>query len=85
MGVFIGLLGMHIVADKETKAVFPGELNIVNRLRDKYLKAGLFGCFYGAANRLFFAPPLIITKEQVDRALDLMYPIIASLKDVKVK
>ena len=69
------LLGIGIVADKETKAEFPKELDVFSRLREEFLKAGLFGRFYGFVDRLYFTPPLTITKEEVDRALDLMYPI----------
>ncbi len=79
------LLGMSIVADKETNAEFPKEVNLMSRLREEYLKAGLFGRFHGLREFVSFAPPLIITKEEVDKALDIMYPIIAGLKDIKVK
>ena len=51
------------------------------RIRDEFLKAGLYVRVYSQQNRVYFSPPLIITKEEVDKALDLMYPIIDGLKD----
>ena len=79
------LLGIGIVADKETKAEFPKELDVFGRLREQHLRAGLFGRFYGFVERLYFTPPLTITKEEIDKALDLIYPMVAGLKEIKVK
>jgi len=78
------LLGLGIVADKETKAEFPKELDVMGRLREQHLKAGLFGRFYGFVDRLYFTPPLTVTKEEIDKALDLIYPMVVGLKDIKV-
>lgn len=77
------LLSIGIVADKETNADYPKELNILGKLKKEHLDAGLLNRFYSFRPRAYFAPPLIITKEQIDEALDLMYPIIAGLKDMK--
>jgi len=30
-------------------------------------------------NRIAFAPPLVITTEEIDEALDILYPIVANL------
>ena len=79
------LLGIGIVADKETKAEFPKELDVFSKLREEFFNAGLFGRFYGFVDRLYFTPPLTITKEEVDKALELMYPMVAALKGIKVK
>jgi 4-aminobutyrate aminotransferase-like enzyme len=36
-------------------------------------------------DRLAFAPPLIITEEEADRELDILYAVLAGLKDLKIK
>ena len=78
------MLGIEIVADKARKAVFPRELNIVQKIQDRALEKGLFvrtsdiGSTPG--ERIAFAPPLIITTQEVDKALDILYPIVADLK-----
>lgn len=79
------LLGMGIVADKETMAEFPTEVDVIGRVKEECLKAGLFGRFYGFRHMVYFSPPLIITKEEVDKGLDALYPIMAGLNDLKVK
>jgi adenosylmethionine-8-amino-7-oxononanoate aminotransferase len=78
------LLSIGIVADKETNTEFPKEVNILGKLKKAHLEAGLLNRFYSFRPRAYFAPPLIITKEQVDEALNLMYPIIADLQNIKI-
>ena len=53
------------------------------RIRDEFLKAGIFGRFYGFRDMIYLSPPLIMTKEEVDKGLDALYPIMAGLKDIK--
>lgn len=78
------MLGIEIVADKGTKATFDSNLHIMQQLQDKALEKGMFirtaeitSC---PGDRICFAPPLIITKEEVDKALDILYQILADLK-----
>ncbi|MFC1939682.1 aspartate aminotransferase family protein [Chloroflexota bacterium] len=78
------MLGIEIVADKATKTPFDRKLNIMQQLQDMALEKGLFvrtsdiGSTPG--NRIAFAPPLIITTQEVDKALDILYRTVAGLK-----
>ena len=78
------MLGIEIVADKDTKATFDPNLHIMQQLQDKALEKGMFirtaEITSGPGDRICFAPPLIITKEEVDKALDILCQILADLK-----
>ena len=80
----IGGLGLHLgielVNDKESK--MPLDSEVQNELQRKMFDAGIFirvgeGWL---ANRIFVTPPCIITMEEADKALDIMKPLIAALK-----
>jgi adenosylmethionine-8-amino-7-oxononanoate aminotransferase len=81
------MLGIEIVADKATKRPFDRKLNIMQQLMDRglekgmYIRVGDIGSTPG--DRIAFCPPLVITTEEVDKALDILYPIVASLKGNK--
>lgn len=78
------MLGVEIVADKATKRPFDRKLNIMQQLQDRALEKGLYirvsdiGSTPG--DRIAFCPPLVITAEEVDKALDVLHPILATLK-----
>jgi len=78
------MLGIEIVADKATKRTFDRKLKIMQQLQDRALEAGIYlrmsdiGSTPG--DRIAFAPPLVITIQEVDKALDILYPIVADLK-----
>ncbi|MFC1958903.1 aspartate aminotransferase family protein [Chloroflexota bacterium] len=78
------MLGIEIVADKATKRPFDPKLNVMQKLQDQALEKGLFlrmADIQGTpSDRVVFAPPLVITTAEVDKALDILYPLIASLK-----
>jgi len=74
LGLFFG---MEIVADKATRAPFPKEQGISMRIGQEARQKGLL---VRAGNRIAFTPPLIITKEEVDKALDILLPIVAAVK-----
>lgn len=78
------MLGIEIVADKATKKPFDPGLNVVPKIQKEALDAGLFIraalSRLAPGDRLSFCPPLIITTEQVDRALDILYPILVNIK-----
>ena len=78
------MLGIEIVADKVTKRPFDQKLNIMQQIQDRTLENGIYVrvCSISAtpANRITFAPPLIITTEEVDKALAILYPLVANLK-----
>ena len=75
------MIGIEIVADKATKRPFDRKLNIMQRIHEKALEKGLYvrisdiGATPG--DRLAFAPPLIVTTEQVDKAIDILYSVIS--------
>jgi len=70
------MLGLDYVVDKETKAV-PGP-DVAMEIQRRGLERGLYLRVLG--NRLCFGPPLVITQEEADEALDRLYPIMAELK-----
>jgi len=81
----LGLMGgMEIVADKATKRWFDPALQVVEGITSRALEKGLFlrgvTISRNISDRVVWSPPLIITKEEVDRGLDILKPIIAELK-----
>ncbi len=70
------MLGLDIVVDKETKTA-PGP-EVAELIRVRGLEQGLYTRVL--SNRFCFGPPLVITKEEVDEALDRLYPVFAELK-----
>lgn len=69
------LLSIEIVRDKATKSM----VNVVDQVRKQGLETGLIIRVCGG-NKIQFAPPLVITKEQLDRALDILYTIVATIE-----
>ncbi len=59
------IAGVEIVADKQSKALFPAEVGLTQRLTDALLDAGLYTRV--ALDCICLAPPLVITDEQIDR------------------
>ena len=68
------MLGIEIVADKATRAPAP---SASKQIGDECRRQGLF---VRGGGRIAFTPPLIITREEVDKALDILIPIIAGTK-----
>ena len=71
----IGLqLRMELVSDRATKERFPKDVEVADRLNDKFKSHGLILRAGGKA--INFGPPLCITKEEVDEivhAIDLSF------------
>ena len=80
----LGLLqAIEIVADKETKRRFPAERDVTHKeLQPKCHERGIIPRFYRNPHhdRIAFSPPLIITREQVDKALDILLSVLVELK-----
>ena len=78
------MLGIEIVSNKETRRSFPLEMNVLPKVLKQALEAGLFmrgtSSAIAPGDRLNFTPPLIITREQVDRMIDILQPILSNLK-----
>jgi adenosylmethionine-8-amino-7-oxononanoate aminotransferase len=70
------LLGVEFVADKKTKAAFAPEMNVAGRAGQAALQRGLLvypmqGSVDGVSgDHLLIAPPAILTREQIDWAVD---------------
>jgi putrescine aminotransferase len=78
------MLGIEIVSNKETRKPFPLEMNVIPKVLKQALEAGLWmraaSSRIAPGDRICFTPPLIITTEQIDRMIDILYPILSSLK-----
>ena len=78
------MIGIEIVTDKATKKPFDPKLNVMQKLQDQALEKGLFlrmADIQGTpSDRIVFAPPLIITIQEVYKALHILYPIVAALE-----
>lgn len=81
LGLFIA---MEIVRDKATRATFEPKLNmpvqILKQAREKGLLLRSGSIVSGPGDRVRITPPLLITAQEADRALDILYPILASIK-----
>jgi adenosylmethionine-8-amino-7-oxononanoate aminotransferase len=71
------MIGIEYVEDKKTKAIPQKVLETSRKIQERALQEGLFLRVYG--NRVTLSPPLIINKEQVDRILALLKPILADI------
>jgi len=73
-------LGIELVNDKQSK--MPLDTEVQNELKRKMFDAGIFIRIGEGwlGNRIFVTPPCVITKEEVDKALDIMKPLMAALK-----
>jgi len=78
------MIGIEIVKDKATRKGFDLASEVMHGIQDKALENGLFvrvsDQSWSSSNRISFCPPLVVTKEEVDKALDILYPIVAALK-----
>ena len=77
-----GLLGcIELVKNRETKEPVtpwnakPSEMEATNRMAAKVREAGMFT--FVRWNWIFTAPPLIVTKEQIDEGLDIISQAIS--------
>lgn len=78
------MIGIEIVADKATKRPFNLELKIMQRLHERALKEGMYirvsDIDSTPGDRVCFCPPLIITTEEIDKIIGILYPIISDLR-----
>ena len=74
----VGLMGaVELVADKQTKAPLPGDLQVSERIANKALTKGLICRPLGAA--IVLGPPFIITEAQIDEMFDILEETIAEV------
>jgi adenosylmethionine-8-amino-7-oxononanoate aminotransferase len=72
------IAAVEVVADKKTKALFPAEMGMSQRLTDAMLARGL--CTRVVMDCICLAPPLMIEDEHIDRAVDIIGEVISSLQ-----
>jgi adenosylmethionine-8-amino-7-oxononanoate aminotransferase len=63
------LAAIELVADKGTKATFPGDQKVGPRVQAEMVKRGVVTRTRGES--VFLAPPLIVTETQVDRLISV--------------
>lgn len=78
------MIGIEIVEDKGAKRGFNPASRVMNTIQDKALEKGLFvrvsDQSWSSANRISFCPPLVVTKEETDKMLDILYSVVNTLK-----
>ena len=78
------MLGIETVADNTPRRPFPLELNVMQKLQNRALEKDLFlrmaDMQSTPSDKVVFAPPLIITTQEIDKALNILYPLLAELK-----
>jgi adenosylmethionine-8-amino-7-oxononanoate aminotransferase len=70
------LAAVELVADRATKANFPGEQKVGPRVQTEMMKRGLLTRVRaqtpgGPGDTIFFAPPLVVTTAEVDRIVSI--------------
>jgi adenosylmethionine-8-amino-7-oxononanoate aminotransferase len=71
------MMGIEYVEDEKTKAMSKKTTAISQKIQDRALQEGLFLRAFG--NRVTLSPPLIINKEQMDKILNILKPILTDL------
>jgi len=71
------------VANKETKALLPPEINIGRRISDECQAHGLL--VRPLAHKNILSPPLILSRDQVDTVVSTLHDSIATIQDTLVK
>ena len=74
------MLSLEIVADKATKRLFPKEAQVMRKIYNSCLESGLYiitNSIEGSpSDKINFCPPLIISTEEIDKALDILHSAI---------
>ncbi len=73
------LLGLEIVSDRQTKAGFPENLKIADRMTDKFRRRGLLLRMLGP-QVLQMAPPLCVTRDEID---EIVAAVDSSLSELE--
>ena len=84
------IAGVELVSDRTTKAGFPADQKVGLRVRRDMEKRGLATWIRSypvpdgtIAEQIFFAPPLVITEQQIDRMLEIVRASIKGVVPVK--
>jgi len=81
----LGFMGaIDIVADKETKRPFDPSFRVMERIKTRALAKGLLmrvaTIDQGIGDRAVWSPPLILTRKEVDCAVDILKSVLADLE-----
>jgi putrescine---pyruvate transaminase len=71
------IAAVEVVADKKTKAQFPPETAMTQRLTDALLDHGL--CTRVVMDCICLAPPLVIDDAQIDRIVEVIGTVVSDL------
>jgi len=63
------LAAVELVADRGSKAPFPGDKKVGPRVIQEMMKRGVITRY--RADHIFFAPPLVVSEDQVDRLVSV--------------
>jgi putrescine aminotransferase len=74
------MIGIEYVEDKKTRAVSKKVLEVSQKIQDRALEDGLFLRVSGS--RITLSPPLIINREQMDKILAILKPIVAEIPEM---
>ena len=81
------MIGLEFVRDRATREPFPLEAGFAHRLAEAALKKGVFlftaqGFINDqAGDQLLIAPPLIITREEIDELMDVLDSCLSKLEN----
>jgi putrescine aminotransferase len=77
------MLSIEIVADKATKRLFPREDRRMQKIYNRCLESGLYvlttNIEGSPSDKISFCPPLIISTEEIDKAIDILYSAISKV------
>jgi len=71
------MAAVEVVADKETKQLFPAQAGVAQILTDAMLERGLYTRV--AMDRICLAPPLVTTDAQIDRIVEVVRASVAAV------
>ncbi|HJO96526.1 MAG: aminotransferase [Rhodospirillales bacterium] len=78
----VGLLAaIEFVADKKTKQAFEAPLRVSAKVADECLKNGMIVRAMPSGDALAYAPPLVITSDEVDRIVEITEKSLATVTD----
>jgi L-2,4-diaminobutyrate transaminase len=78
----VGLLAaIEFVADKKTKRAFEAPLRVSAKVADECLKNGMIVRAMPSGDALAYAPPLVITPDEVDRIVEITEKSLAKVTD----
>jgi len=72
------IAAVELVKDRETKEMFPADLQIARRAWERALERGVI-CRVAGPNNIALCPPLIITREQIDELVTAIGNAISSV------